>query len=72
MGWIETKLEKAKAQGTVPFVMWVIAKFLIGVGIAFLIAGAFPGYGWITWGAIFIVLGIIFAIPMMKAFLRKH
>lgn len=72
MGWFSTKVEKIKAQGTVPIVMWVTAKFFIGLGIAFLIAGAFPGYGWIFWGILFIILGIIFAIPMMKAFLRKY
>jgi hypothetical protein len=72
MGWIDTKIEKVKAQGKIPIIMWVTAKFFFGLAIAFLIAGAFPGYGWIMWGLIFIILGIIFAIPMMKAFLRKH
>ncbi|UCD07075.1 MAG: hypothetical protein JSW41_04555 [Candidatus Aenigmatarchaeota archaeon] len=71
MGWFSTKIERVKAQGTIPIVMWVTAKFFLGLGIAFLIAGTFPGQGWLMWGLIFIILGIIFAFPLAKAVLFK-
>jgi hypothetical protein len=71
MGWLKSKSEKIKAQGAVPFFSWVFGKFLFGLGIAFLAAGAFPGYGWMLWGFVFIALGIVFSIPMLRAFVAR-
>jgi membrane protein implicated in regulation of membrane protease activity len=72
MGWIDRKIERAKTQGTAPFLMWVISKFFIGLGIAFLIAGLLPSGGWVFWGLLFIILGVIFAFPVARAVFRKR
>lgn len=72
MGYIDKCIDKLRSMGKVPFIMYIFAKFFVGVGIAFLIAGAMPSASWITWGLIFIILAIIFAIPTLKTFLRKY
>lgn len=72
MGWIQKKTDRIKSLGMVPFLMYAAAKFFFGLGLAFLIAGSFPGGGWIFWGMIFVVLAVIFAVPVIKALLRKY
>lgn len=72
MGWLDRKMDKMRSQGKIPFLMYMAAKLFFGLGIAFIIAGAFPGAGWMSWGLIFVVLGIIFAVPMIKAFMKKY
>ena len=72
MDWVQKKLDKIRSLGTMPFLMYVGAKFLFGLGLAFLIAGLYPGAGWIFWGLVFIVVSIIFAVPVIRSVFKKY
>ena len=67
MGWYSNKVEKFKQLSISHFLLFVTAKVLGGVGIGLLLEIWIPTWTW--W--IFIVVGILIAVPVFKIFFSK-
>ena len=67
MSWISDKTEKFRQVPNPYFSLHVTAKFLGGVGIGLLLAYWLPLWSW--W--LFIVAGVLIAIPSARIILRK-
>ena len=67
MSWIGNKVENFRRVPNPYFALHITAKFLGGVGIGVLLATWLPVWTW--W--IFIIVGVVIAIPSARIVLRK-
>ena len=67
MSWFGNKVEKFRQVPNLYFSLHITAKFLAGVGIGVLLATWLPIWTW--W--IFIVVGVIIAIPSARIILTR-
>ena len=67
MSWFGNKVEKFRQVPSLYFSLLITAKFLGGVGIGMLLATWLPIWTW--W--IFIVVGVIIAIPSARIILTR-
>jgi len=67
MGWIGENIEKLRRLSGPYFIMYVMAKFLFGVGLGLLLAT------WLSvWtGWVFIAVSLLVGIPSARIFLRR-
>ena len=65
--WYGKKLEKLRQLSKGQLLLFITVKFLAGVAIGLLLATWLPT--WIWW--IFLVIGLLIAIPLYRFILRK-
>lgn len=66
-GWYDKKIEKLRQLSKCQLLLFITVKFLAGVAIGLLLATWLPT--WIWW--IFLVIGLLIAIPLYRFILRK-
>ncbi len=70
MGQITENIEKMAKLPVRLLASHMIAKFLFGLGLGILLAGAID-CNWKLWGTVFIVLSVIVSIPSGRRILKR-
>ena len=70
MSWLNRNIDNMIKLPRPLFITHIFSKFLVGVGIGFILAGYFD-YNWKLWGWVLIVVAVIIDIPSVYRILRR-